>query len=268
MNANTLIFNYHRLYSRAHTDTPARSSENFYAVALESFREHLAFLKRQNFKTLLLDEFLTQPSLEHSRNVVITFDDGNESDLTIAVPLLQEFGFRAVFFICVEYIDRAGYLTWNQVKKLIASGMSVQSHGLRHHDLTKLPHDTATNELASARQCLERNLNVKVSYLSLPGGFDNARVCSAARGAGYEAICTSLPGLARRGPKLNRFMIRHCTRQQEFEALALRKRIPILADSVRYRGARWLKQIVGVNRYEALKLRFWRQKPIASALQK
>lgn len=258
MNANTLIFNYHRLYSRADTDTPARSSENFYAVALESFREHLAFLKRQKFKTLLLEEFLTRPSLQDSRNVVITFDDGNESDLTIAVPLLKEFGFRAVFFLCVEHIGRPGYLTWDQIKKLIASGMSVQSHGLRHQDLTKLPFDTATNELASARRCLTQNLDIKVSYLSLPGGFSNERVCSAALAAGYEAVCTSLPGLARRGPKLNRFMIRHCTRQPEFEALALRKRIPILADSIRYRGASRLKQIVGVNRYEALKLRLWR----------
>ncbi|PYU26743.1 MAG: hypothetical protein DMG30_01165 [Acidobacteria bacterium] len=263
----TVILNYHRLH-QAGVDVHACSSGDFYALGVENFRQQMVFLRRNSFKTLLLGEFLTLPASENSRNVVITFDDGYESDLTIAVPLLRQLGFRAVFFICVEHIDRPGYLSRDQVKQLLASGMSVQSHGFFHHDLTRLSYRKAVEELARARLVLERMLNTKISYLAIPGGFTNERVLSAALAAGYEAICTSLPGLARGGRKLNRVAIRRSTTQPEFEAYVRRKRIPILANSLRYRGASRLKQIVGVNHYEAIKLRLWQRKRKSLGLEK
>ncbi len=256
--SRTVVLNYHRLYE-VDTDTLPCSRENFYAVGVEKFRRQLAFLKRRNFRTLLLEEFLTSPGFGDPRNVVITFDDGYESDMNVAVPLLKRFDFRAVFFICVEYIGRPGHLSRDQVRRLLESGMSVQSHGFLHHDLTKLSYDKAVEELAGARHCLEQITNTKVTYLAIPGGFTNERVFAAALAAGYKAICTSLPGLARRGRKLNRIAVRHSTTQPEFEAYVLRKQIPILANSIRYRAASRLKQIIGIDHYEALKLRAWQR---------
>ena len=257
--ATTVILNYHRLYDRD-SGSAGSPMETFYAVERNHFREHLAFLKQSGISTLTLDEFLNAPSLGDSQNLVITFDDGSDSDLNLAVPILRTFGFRAVFFICVEYIGKLGYLSLEGIRGLRDSGMSVQSHGLFHHDLTKLSYDKMIEELKVARLTLEEITRSDVSYLAVPGGFINEQVNSAALAAGYKAVCTSFPGLAYRDRQLNRIAIRHSTTQRQFEAYACRERIPIIANSLSYRGARQLKRIVGIEHYEAIKLKLCQQK--------
>jgi peptidoglycan/xylan/chitin deacetylase (PgdA/CDA1 family) len=260
----TVILNYHRLYDRD-PGSAGSPMETFYAVERNHFREHLAFLKQSGISTLMLDEFLNAPSLGDSQNLVITFDDGSDSDLNLAVPILRAFGFRAVFFICVEYIGKPGHLSPEGIRGLRDSGMSVQSHGLFHHDLTKLSYDKTIEELEVARLILEGIVRSDVSYLAVPGGFINERVYAAALAAGYKAVCTSFPGLAYRDRQLNRIAIRHSTTQRQFEAYARRKRIPIIANSLSYRGARQLKRFVGIEHYEAIKLRVCQQKLKSSA---
>jgi len=252
-----LIFCYHRLYSSAAGSPLVPSRKNFYSVAAEDFRQHLAFLSRHRFRTLLIDEFLDSPSLADSKDVMITFDDGNESDLTLALPLLQEFGFRAVFFICIEYVGQPGYLSWEQVKSLLAAGMSVQSHGLLHHDLTKVPTVELIDELTAARICLERNLDRDIRYLAIPGGLMDGRVCFAAQQAGYDVVCSSVPGVAHPGQRLPRIAIRHSTTQMNFEAMVLGSSWNIFRKHLVYRGAACLKRVVGIEGYEALKMRLW-----------
>jgi peptidoglycan/xylan/chitin deacetylase (PgdA/CDA1 family) len=259
----TVILNYHRLYDRD-PGSAASPMERFYAVERNNFREHLAFLKQTGISTLMLDEFLNAPSLGDSQNLVITFDDGSDSDLNLAVPILRAFGFRAVFFICAEYIGKPGHLSPEGIRGLRDSGMSVQSHGLFHHDLTKLSYEKAIEELKVARLTLEEIVGSDVSYLAVPGGFINEQVYSAALAAGYKAVCTSFPGLAYQDRQLNRIAIRHSTTQRQFEAYACRKRIPIIANSLRYRGARHLKRFVGIEHYEAIKLKVCQQKSKSS----
>ncbi len=38
------------------------------------------------------------------KSVIVTFDDGHESDYTLALPLLRKFNFKATFFITTDWI--------------------------------------------------------------------------------------------------------------------------------------------------------------------
>ena len=57
--------------------------------------------------------------------VVLTFDDGNKSDVTFVAPLLQEYGFKATFFI-IEGLNfltnEEHYVTWDEVQRLYEEG--------------------------------------------------------------------------------------------------------------------------------------------------
>ncbi len=66
--------------------------------------------------------------------IEISFDDGNLSDATIALPALATRGLRASFFVCAGRIGQPGYLDAMALRELVAAGMVVGSHGWQHVD--------------------------------------------------------------------------------------------------------------------------------------
>lgn len=138
-----------------------------------------------------LDQVQTIPTEQQQRVVAITFDDGFESDVTQALPLLQQHGAVATFFITPGFIGQTGYLNWEQVRQLASAGMAVGSHSLTHACLSTLTEDQLREELVGSRHRLEDALGVPVTLLSLPGGFYNRRVLAAAWEAGYTLVGTS-----------------------------------------------------------------------------
>ncbi|MBI1923758.1 polysaccharide deacetylase family protein [Candidatus Poribacteria bacterium] len=69
------------------------------------------------------------------RLVVLTFDDGNKSDVTYVAPLLKRYGFSATFFITegLNFLtNKEHYLTWEEVRELHEAGFEIGNH-TRHH---------------------------------------------------------------------------------------------------------------------------------------
>ena len=253
--SSAVILGYHAIQ---HGGSAAGQTKKqaFYTVDTRNFEAHLDLLRRVGCACCLPESFLANAE-NQSKAVLITFDDGHESDVTIALPALQDRGLCATFFVSVEYIGRSGHMNWPQIKALSVAGMSVQSHGLLHHDLTQFSEDDVFHELRSARLCLERNLARPVRYLALPGGFASPEVYRAAVRAGYDAVFNSAAGLAYPGRILPRFILRRETSPQEIENIILRNRASLFAAALRRRTSERIKALVGVRRYEALKLRLW-----------
>ena len=57
--------------------------------------------------------------------VILTFDEGNTSDLRTVVPILKKHGFGATFFITSGWLGSKGGLTWSDVKELQQSGFEI-----------------------------------------------------------------------------------------------------------------------------------------------
>jgi len=65
------------------------------------------------------------------RLVVLTFDDGNKSDITYTVPLLKRYGFSATFYVTEGLdvlIDKEHRLTWEEIRKLHEDGFEIGNH--------------------------------------------------------------------------------------------------------------------------------------------
>ncbi len=124
---------------------------------------------------------------------LLTFDDGRETDVTRALPVLLAHGVRSVHFVTTDRIGTAGHLGPGQLRELAAAGMAIASHGRTHRFLSECSPDELVEELAGSRRRLEDVTGVAVSALSFPGGKGGRRELEAALQAGYTTVYGSVP---------------------------------------------------------------------------
>jgi len=151
----------------------------------QQFREQLEFASR-HFTITNLDGFaslwdgLTQSESPSKPLLLFTFDDGKESNYTVAAPLLESFGGRGVFFVVPAFAEcsgteralpfyrsrvnpdsKPGYEMWEdwkpmspeQIADLADRGHAIGNHTLTHERLVGLPPDQLEREVGeSARQ--------------------------------------------------------------------------------------------------------------------
>ena len=124
----------------------------------------------------------------------ITFDDGHISNLSLALPIRRARNIIARFFITVGWTgQRAGYMSWPELRTLHNAGQRIGAHGWSHTLLTHCSAHELDLELNTARKTLEDNLGASVTTISLPGGRFNPRVLAACFEAGYTTVFTSIP---------------------------------------------------------------------------
>ena len=129
----------------------------------------------------------------------LTFDDGNRSDRTIALPLLRERGLRAEFFVLTGRIGAPGSLDAADIAALRAAGMGIGSHGVAHRDWRRLGPAGLAAEVAGSKAALEALIGAPVAAAAVPFGAYDAAVLRALKRAGYAAAWTSDGGMAAEG---------------------------------------------------------------------
>src|SRR5262249_26074061 len=140
----------------------------------------LARLRAGGFRGLSVGEALAGGAGE-GPEVVLTFDDGCETDLVTAAPLLEEAGFRATFYVVTGFVGRPGYLGAAQLCELAGRGFEVGCHSQTHAYLPDLDEAGLDEEVAGAKGRLEQLLGRRVEHFSCPGGRWSRRVAAAAR---------------------------------------------------------------------------------------
>ncbi len=161
---------------------------DLYDVTAENFRAQLNWLREHLYRTITIRKNLNAFS---SKEVLLTFDDGEMNNHSVALPLLKEFGFAGHFFLIAKRVGKQGYMGWEQLRQLNAEGMVIGSHGFSHEILTNLLDTQLQEELSASKKYLERNLGIPVESVSIPRGFCNERIVRMAREAGYRYIFMS-----------------------------------------------------------------------------
>ncbi|MEY2486524.1 MAG: hypothetical protein QOH39_2172 [Verrucomicrobiota bacterium] len=124
-------------------------------------------------------------------DVRITFDDGNASDFTIALPLLLARNLKAHFFVVAERIAQKGYLSCQQLRELSKEGMAIESHGMAHRDWLGLNKKELHRELVEARDILQQITGIPITEAACPFGGYNRRILHELRKNGYHKVYTS-----------------------------------------------------------------------------
>jgi peptidoglycan/xylan/chitin deacetylase (PgdA/CDA1 family) len=130
-------------------------------------------------------------------DVHLTFDDGNSSDVTEALPELTRRGLTAEFFICPARFGTPGFVDENDVRELQKAGMTLGSHGMDHVRWRRLKPSAIDREFVQARHVLQEALQTPVETAACPFGAYDRRTLRALRAAGYTRVYTSDGGRAR-----------------------------------------------------------------------
>ena len=103
-----IILVYHRV-------TDLSSDPEMIAVSPENFRRQMEFLKQQ-YRILRFEE---EWSTQKEPAVVITFDDGYLDNVLEALPVLEEVGVPATFFVSTGRIGTGHEFWWHQLEGLL-----------------------------------------------------------------------------------------------------------------------------------------------------
>jgi peptidoglycan/xylan/chitin deacetylase (PgdA/CDA1 family) len=152
------------------------------------FREQMNWLQSMGMRGLSVPQALQDGV---PGGIVITFDDGCETDLAVAAPILHNANFGATFYITLGYLGRRGYLVESQVRALSDGGFDIGCHSMTHPYLTELDDARLKVEMVEAKQRLEQMIGRPVHHFSCPGGRWSPKVAEVARRAGYHSVTTS-----------------------------------------------------------------------------
>ncbi|WP_197057498.1 polysaccharide deacetylase family protein [Aureimonas altamirensis] len=130
-------------------------------------------------------------------SVLVTFDDGDPSVRTVAMPILQKHRVPSVAYILAGRPAGFELMTFDEVRQVQDGGITIGSHSISHRSLGGLPRREALAELKDSRRRLEDEMGREIRSFAYPFGTRNDMtpdVVACAEEAGYTLAFSSLHG--------------------------------------------------------------------------
>lgn len=200
-----VILMYHKITDSEPSDEYERNSADF--------ENDLIYLLDHNYQLLSMEDLLLLKSGELelvSDGIIITFDDGYESNYSKALPLLSQYKMPATFFLVTEWMETPDFMTWSEVwlmsEYIDPDGnrpFKMASHTSSHPYLEKSSEYFSTHEdymnflnteLADSKTWITDITGQSSIFLSLPygDGANNEDIINKAIETGYKGIRTSV----------------------------------------------------------------------------
>jgi peptidoglycan/xylan/chitin deacetylase (PgdA/CDA1 family) len=206
-NRSLRVLMYHKV-----NDLP----ENPLTMPVSVFDEQMDQLRDLGYTVVDLEAVLAHYSEGEPlppQAVLITFDDGYHDNLDNAAQVLKKYGYPAVLFVPIGYLDdrhplpheerlaAQGILNrtidWEEMADLERAGIRIESHGISHRPLADLELDEAAREIALSKLRLEEKLDRAVRAFSYVKGSEahyKPVHLSLVRQAGYDVAFTAVSG--------------------------------------------------------------------------
>ena len=173
-----------------------------WGMPIREFTEQINWLC-DNCNVLSLTDLITQPKNQDELRVAITFDDGYATLYNHVLPLLSQKKKHATVYLNTGWIsDHSShrrqsdaqlghypeefFLVWKEVKELYQAGWEIGSHGVNHHNFTRIKNESVHQELLNSRQDIERRLQADCLHFSYPWGQYTAHLKESVKIAGYQ----------------------------------------------------------------------------------
>jgi peptidoglycan/xylan/chitin deacetylase (PgdA/CDA1 family) len=165
------ILMYHRIVEHEPLYDPERI-----CTSVARLNAHLAWLAAHSFLGVPLDLALRPAQPGEGHRFAITFDDGYEETLRLALPVLQAHSLPATVFAVSGLIggrsvwnrEHARLLSRKDLLDLQSEGIFIGSHCRSHRRLSTLEPREIQNEVAGSRDDLEELLGARVRFFSYP----------------------------------------------------------------------------------------------------
>lgn len=191
------ILMYHAI-----TDPPAGVTYTDLYVSAADFADQIGELARRGYHGVTLDQVNDYWSSGYAlpaKPVVVSFDDGYESQYRNAFPVLRRHDWPGVVNIVTKNLEPSWGLRPAEVRKLVDAGWEIDAHSINHLDVSTLDGAALEREIAGSRRKLQRVFGVPVNFFCYPSGrYDDAAIAAVKR-AGFKGATTTEPGPARPG---------------------------------------------------------------------
>jgi peptidoglycan/xylan/chitin deacetylase (PgdA/CDA1 family) len=160
----------------------SQTHNNGLTVSTEKLRKHFEYLQKKGYSTISFKE-LEQSQIEKiklpKKPIIITFDDGYQNNYDLALPLLQEFNFKATIFLPVYYIGKVNewdkendpIMDYNTIKKCTDTGLiEFGVHSYKHQSYKEMTINEIKIDLQQCTTDLDKNNINYVKVLAYPYG--------------------------------------------------------------------------------------------------
>lgn len=182
------ILCYHQVRDWKPTDSKMAKD---YIMPPASLREQLKMLADSGYHTILPDQlyaYLTTGAALPSKPIMLTFDDTDEDQFTVAYPEMKKYGFKGVFFIMTVSLGRLPhYMSKEQVKELYNAGNVIGSHTWDHHNVKKYQGKDWEIQIDKPTKQLEAITGTPIRYFAFPFGLWNREALPELRKRGFIA---------------------------------------------------------------------------------
>ncbi|MBO7435757.1 polysaccharide deacetylase family protein [bacterium] len=169
-------------------------------ISKGKLEEELAYLKREGYYSVSPSEWLDYCDGRiglPQKCVILTFDDGWKSQYQNAVPLLEKYGFRGVFYVYPDFVGGSAAMNWKQIQSLAKRGHTVGCHSMTHPKLTPDKNESDRNykarikeEIIDAKKVIEEKTGISVTDFCFPYGYYSEDCFKLLDKAGFETATT------------------------------------------------------------------------------
>jgi len=177
---------YHHIRPIKPTESESMKS---YSVTPAAFAEQMKTLHDSGYTTILpnqLYEHLLHGVALPAKPIMLTYDDTDEEQFSIAKPEMDKYGFKGVYFIMTISMNRPRYMTKEQLKQLSDEGHVIAGHTWDHHMVTKLQGDDWRKQLVEPQEKLKAITGKDVEYFAYPFGIWSPAVIPEIKKANYK----------------------------------------------------------------------------------
>ncbi|MFB0991160.1 MAG: polysaccharide deacetylase family protein [Rhodospirillales bacterium] len=164
--SSAVIIIYHRF---GESDFPSTN------IQLKQLDAHIKELKSGPYTVLPVVEIIEKLKAGISlpdRTVGITIDDAYRSIYAEGWPRFKAAGLPITVFVSTAHIDHGSsrHLTWNQIRKMQATGVDFGHHSVSHLHMPKASTNSIQQELEIANLRFEKKLGAKPKLFAYPFG--------------------------------------------------------------------------------------------------
>ncbi|QKG54669.1 polysaccharide deacetylase family protein [Hymenobacter sp. BRD67] len=161
-----------------------------YIIPIAQFKAQIKMLADSGYHTIQPDQlyaYLTTGAKLPSKPVMLTFDDTDLDQFTIARPTLAQYGYKGVYFVMTVSLGRPHYMSKAQVKQLSDEGNQIGSHTWDHHNVKKYQGQDWVTQIDKPTKTLEDITGKKIKYFAYPFGLWNTQAFPELKKRGFVA---------------------------------------------------------------------------------
>ena len=181
------ILCYHQIRDWKPTDSKVSRT---YIVPPAAFCAQMRMLADSGFHTIspdLLYAYLISGAPLPSKPIILSFDDTDLDQFTVAYPEMKKHGFKGLFFIMTVSLGRPHYMNREQVRLLSEDGNFIGSHTWDHHNVKKYTGNDWMIQLDKPTKQLESITGKSIRYFAYPFGLWNTAAFPELKKRGFVA---------------------------------------------------------------------------------